>query len=133
MYGGEYEKEDPKVADLKCKGRRVRFSNVEVVEMDRTKDGRTFVAPLSVPLAAPSAPAGTGGPGGHAPQRAPAPCYYFFVSEAESAKVKVGATYEITGTCLGHQKDNLWRGGVPGMDWHVDFEDCTVAPAQAGK
>jgi hypothetical protein len=77
---------------------------------------------------------GTGGLGGHGPGRYAEPCYFYFLkNEADAAAAKIGETYEITGTCRGYEKDKLFRGGLPGWDWHVDFEDCTVAPTKAGK
>lgn len=132
-YAGEYDGENPVAADDKYKGKRVTFARVEIDRIDRTKDGRAFVAPLSVLVQAPSAPAGTGGLGGHTPGRVPEPCYYFFLTDDKAKGVKAGAVYDITGTCRGYQKDNLWRGNAPGMNWHVDFEDCDVKPAKAFK
>lgn len=130
-YAGEYTSGNPIAADAKYKGKRVTFTSVEIDKISRTKDGRAYVAPLSVLLMGPAMPAGTGGLGGHAPVQPPEPCYYFFLrSDADAAGVSIGESYEITGTCRGFQKDDLWRGNVAGMDWHVDFENCTIRAAK---
>lgn len=130
-YAGEYDKGNPIAADKKYKGKRVTFSNVEVDKVDRLKDGRAYVAPLSVLLQAPSRPAGSFGSGGSS--RVPEPCYFFFMSDEQAAGIKPGDRYEITGVCRGYEKDGYWRGNVPGMNWHVDLEDCTAKPVEGRK
>lgn len=124
LYAGEYEEGNPVAADAKYKGKLVTFRNVDVDRIDRTRDGRAYLAPLSVLIQPPARPAGTG-LDGPAP-RVPEPCYFFFAAAADVAKVKPGDVVEVTGECRGYARDNLWRGRVPGMNWHVDFVNCSI-------
>lgn len=112
-YRGEYQQGNPISADAKYKNKLVRFKNVEVNSVSRTKDGRAYAGTFMVLIT-------TG---------VPEPTYFFFMSDEDAARVKVGASYDFTGVCLGYERDNWFRGGIGGMDWHVDFANCTFKPA----
>lgn len=116
--------DNPIEDDAKYKGRRVKALNVSIDHISRDKGGRAYVAPMSVLVVGGSRPAGGGEPFPGLKQ--PEPCYYYYLrSDADAAGVKLGETYDITGRCLGYRKDGFDRG-VAGMDWRVEFEDCTL-------
>jgi hypothetical protein len=112
-YKGEYQEGNPIAADLKYKGKLVRMRGVEIDKVARAKDGRAYAGIVMLQNVVADAE----------------PNYFFFMSDTDAAKVRLGSRYDITGECRGHERDNFWRGGVAGWDWHVDFIDCTVSPS----
>lgn len=113
-YDSGYETNpNPFASDAKYKGKLVRSPRVEIDRVSRTRDGRAYVAPLSVLTTA----------------GVPEPCYFYFMADDEAAKVIPGKRYDIVGECLGYERDDLWRGGIGSMNWHVDFVNCKVLPA----
>lgn len=112
-FGGwaDYDR-NPIEADGKYKGKRVVWEDVRVDVISRDAKGRPYLGRIMVMIAG---------------RELPEPNYYFYLrSDAEAAGLKPNQTVAITGRCLGYRKDGVDRI-VSGMDWRVEFVDCTVA------
>jgi hypothetical protein len=104
-----YER-NPVEADARFKGKRWRVTGVKVWHISRAKDGRPYVAPVSV-----------------VGRFDPPPTYYFYLKgDAGAVGVERGSVLDLEGVCEGFRRDGLWRG-LDRMDWRVEFGGCAVA------
>lgn len=118
--------DNPIEADARYKGRWVKSLKVSVDHISRDRRGRAYVAPASVLVVGGSRPLGRSAP--FPDLRQPEPCHFYYLrSDADAAGLKIGDTCNVAGRCLGYRKDGIDRG-VSGMDWRVEFEDCTLEP-----